>query len=577
MCSSDLRDVGTLFLNAAVNKEVGVKASAKMMAQLIPAVHTTLHIAVNEWNVETAAGKAAKAGLIKMMNLLPPNQELLDAYYDGRKNGAFTSFINNKNLEDQIIEINKAIYGKSVLDHLKGTLKFWELVTIPIEMAPRLAAYNVTQQEGWSKIDSADYAGSVTVDFNMRGSAGWLRDLYLFFNPAVQGTAQLVKLARENPGRFSSAAGALFFLGLMESLMLSKGADDDDEKRRRKEKGLKAIDEIPDYKRATSLIISPNTRLGAPPLPLGWAWFKAAGTFTGDSVFRNVPVDLTFKRIMGSFFDSFSPVGAGAVDLTKAGSDPVGQAFAIFTPTAGMPLVQWEMNKNHWGGPLYRNENIGKEGASATTMAFDSVNPISRQFAEGLQAATGGNRYNQKGADINPALIDHLVQSYVPGLASEIYKGAGIAVRKAQGLDIPREKEPFFDRLSAYSSESFDAGAYRRVSNKVNALFDELKQLPLNSPRRAEILKEYPPEKLAMARSAVEALETNLRAIRGKVGIIENSAYQARLAGKIELAEKYEQQAVTYRNEEKQAERVLFGKMVEAANKAGFRREILGE
>ena len=130
---------------------------------------------------------------------------------------------------------------------------------------------------------------------------------------------------------------------------------------------------------------------------------------------------------------------------------------------------------------------------------------------------------------------------------------------------------------SAYSSESFDAGAYRRISSKVNGLFDELKQLPLNSPRRAEILKEYPPEKLAMARSAVEALETNLRAIRGKVGIIENSAYQARLAGKIELAEKYEQQAVTYRNEEKQAERVLFGKMVEAANKAGFRREILGE
>jgi hypothetical protein len=570
-----LRDIGTLFLNAAVNRQVGAKLAGKMMVQLLPAMHTTLHIAVNEWHVQSQAGKLAKAGLIKALNLLPPSQEMLNSYYEGRKHGAFTSFINNKNLEEQIIEINKAIYGKNAFDHIKGLLKFWELVTIPVEMAPRLAAYHVTQQEGWDKLDAADYAGSVTVDFNMRGAAGWVRDMYVFFNPAVQGTTQLVKLAKENPGRFTAAASVLMMLGLLESMIQGGSAGDDDEKRRRKEKGLTEYDELPEYKRATSLIVAPNTRMGAIPLPLGWAWFKGAGAFMGDSIFRGVPVDLTIKRMMSTLFDAVSPVGAGAVDLTKLGSDPAGQAIAILAPTASMPIVQWEMNKNHWGGPLYRTESFGKEGASATTMAFDSVNPISKSIAELTQEITGGYRYNQKGVDINPALIDHLVQSYIPGLAAEMYKGAGLAVRKAKGLDIPREKELFFDRFSAYPNENYDASAYMRVRSKVNGLFDELKQLPMESPRRAEILKEYP--RLGMIKASVDAAEANLRGIRGQLANVENSAYQARLAGKIELADKYEAQAVTYRNNEKAAEKVLFGNAVEAANKAGFRREILGE
>jgi hypothetical protein len=114
-----------------------------------------------------------------------------------------------------------------------------------------------------------------------------------------------------------------------------------------------------------------------------------------------------------------------------------------------------------------------------------------------------------------------------------------------------------------------------RVRTKVNNLFDELKQLPVNSPRRAEILKEYPA--LGTVKASVDAAEANLRGIRSQLANIENSAYQAKLAGKMELYDKYEAQAVTYRNNEKAAEKVLFGRAVEAANKAGFRREILGE
>ena len=84
-----------------------------------------------------------------------------------------------------------------------------------VEMAPRLAAYKTMVENGHSELDAADYAGGVTVDFNMRGANEWVRAAYLFFNPAVQGTAQLVKLARDNPKRFAAAGGGLFALGFL--------------------------------------------------------------------------------------------------------------------------------------------------------------------------------------------------------------------------------------------------------------------------------------------------------------------------------------------------------------------------
>ena len=165
----------------------------------------------------------------------------------------------------------------------------------------------------------------------MRGNNEAVRALYLFFNPAVQGTAQMYELFKNNKGRFTVLAGSLMAMGfIVSSLTRAQGDGEDDEYK--KKHGKNVLDDIPTYKRATSIIVAPNERWGAIPLPYGWNAFYAAGAFMADSVNGPVPATTTAKRIMQAFFEAFSPVGGSGFDLTKVPSEPFKQAMAIFTP-----------------------------------------------------------------------------------------------------------------------------------------------------------------------------------------------------------------------------------------------------
>jgi hypothetical protein len=569
-----VRDVQTLFLNSGVNGEVGWKMAGEMARALPSAMYTTLYAALDEMRPSTDKGKKARDFL---KGMLSPNQEMLDHYYKGRSKGAFTSFINHKNLEDQIIEINEAIAGKSTVGKLEGLLKFWEVLTIPVEMAPRLAAYSTMVKNGRAEIDAADYAGSVTVDFNMRGSNEFVRAAYLFFNPAVQGTAQLFKLMTKNPKQFGIVAGGLMTLGFLSTLLVRSldidGDEDESKKKARKERGMSALDEVPDYKRATSLILMPNQAFGAIPVAYGWNAFFAAGAFMADSVVGKVPASISAQRTLQAFVEAFVPVGGSGFDLTKVASDPVGQAIALAAPTVAAPMAQWYTNTSRHGGPLYPTGQFSSNaGESDTTKAFASVNPIAKGFAEGLQELTGGDRRNQKGIDLNPALIDHLVQSYMPGIATEMYKGAGVAVRKAQGLDVPREKQPLVDRFSANSQEAFDNSAYHRIDAAVNAAWHEYEKHPSTDKRAKELLQEHP--ELGKMKDVMRAAESELRKASSQLKKAEDDAYILRKDGQVERADAMDKANVELRNKTEKAKRLVYSRVVTQAAKSGFRDEI---
>ncbi|CAB5220280.1 hypothetical protein UFOVP236_17 [uncultured Caudovirales phage] len=571
------KDVQTLFLNSAVNGEVGSASAGRMMKELVPAIGTSLRVALEDMQPATAAGRVAQKSLMKVFDWSHSGIDMvvgkssidrMAIYREARKAGALTSFINRKDLDEQIIQINEAIRGKSAISKIQGMLKFMELMTVPMEMAPRLAAYTVlTQQEGWTSKKSADYAGRVTVDFNMRGAYEPVRTLYLFFNPAIQGTAQMFELAKKNPARMAALGGALMSAGFIISAMTRAAGDDDEYK---KKSGKNVLDDIPVYKRATSVIINPNEKWGAAPLPYGWNVFYAAGAFMADSVYGDTPMATTLKRIFNAAFDAYSPVGGSGFDALKIGEDPFGEAKKLLTPTLITPPMQWEMNKNRFGGPIHPDAGMtGREGFSDTTNAFSSVNPMSKKFTEWLQESTGGNRFNQKGIDISPALIDHMVQGYAPGLASEMYKAAGNQMRKEMGLDIPREKEPLQDRFAAYPAESADAMTYRRVAAQVKADYEELRRTPTDDPRRAEILKEHP--NIGTAEMVIKSVDQSLRGIRSGLHAAEQKAYQLRKDGQVEDANKMDKQVVDLTNQVKAAEKAQYSRATQAFIKAGYK------
>jgi hypothetical protein len=172
-------------------------------------------------------------------------------------------------------------------------------------------------------------------------------------------------------------------------------------------------------------------------------------------------------------------------------------------------------------------------------------------------------------------LIDHLSASYLPGLITEVYKGAGVVARKAQGLEVARDKEPLFDRFSAYASESFDAAAFRRVADKVDAVYGELENTPSRDPRHAQILKLHP--EIGLMKTIINAAGQDLREVRKDIRAAEEMAYILRKDGQIDRANKMDADAVTLRNKSKTYEKQLFNKVVVQATKSGFSNEVYSD
>jgi hypothetical protein len=142
-------------------------------------------------------------------------------------------------------------------------------------------------------------------------------------------------------------------------------------------------------------------------------------------------------------------------------------------------------------------------------MAFRSVSPISKGIATGLNELTGGNKAKAGSIDINPAAIDFMISSYLPGFVNEAYKGASVAVRVATGEEVKNTPLPIIDRFTAKVPESFDASAFRRAKELTETAYNEFKLYP---ERREQIREELPG--LMKAHAVVAAATQEIRQMR---------------------------------------------------------------
>lgn len=488
------RDVQTMYFNAASDGRITKAQAAQMVKTLPAAIKTALYMASN--------GKLN-------INVDP---EMVRIYNEMKQSGGLTSFLNRKDLEGQVNEIHQMLGERSKLqkvgDRFKGVLDLMEYMTLPMEIAPRLAAYKVVRDNGFTAEQSAVFSGEITVNFNMRGSVKEMRQLFLFFNPAVQGSAKMVSLARNNPGRLTGYAFAFAGLGAMANLIARAAGDDD-------EAGRNDLDKVPTYKRATSLVIKPNMPGGAIPIPYGWNAFYAFGHFMMDSILGVQPLDVTAKRIAKTAFEAYTPLGTAGLDSKSM----VGTVLKGVSPTATLPIVEWVMNENRYGAPIRKEgDQFGGAVLPDSQMAFRSVSPISKSIAESLNEVTGGNRYKAGAIDVNPAAIDFIIGSYAPGLVNEVYKGASMGARIARGEDVKNTPMPLVDRFTAKTPEGFDAGAFRRAKEMTETRYNEYKNMP---ELRDEIRKELPG--LMRAHAIVASTTQEIRDLRAKLAKIEKN------------------------------------------------------
>lgn len=561
-----IRDFQTALTNMADDPRVGAKL-AKEMAKAWPSAYRSAF----RYQVADQANK--KDGwwgnyLASRSEKHPISAADAGYYQEFRESGAETFFLDRKGLEETIETLNRHMNGPNgVLDWTKGKMEgvgsLMELMTLPMETAPRFAVYKTLRENGWSVQDASVYAKELTVNFNMKGSAQWIRSLFVFANPSIQGTYRLFQnYSRGEVGvqkylpsnRFAAAMGGWMMLGMLSNFLARGLGGEDDEL-----PGVDKLDQIPHHKRSTSFIIAPDVPGMALPVGYGINVFYTMGHYLPDVWTGRTSADKVAGKVLKTAFDSFSPIGSGAESKTMAGA-----VLKTLIPSIGTPLVALGMNESVFGAPIFKQQSpFSDVQESNAYMHFDTVNPLSRSLMRALNDATGGTRYKSGLIDVNPAAVDHLISSYLPGLINEAYKLTGLGVRVARGEDTRRAPIPLVDRLSARVPESWDAGAIRRAKEVVDTAYKEMTSIDTTKERRAEIRAQYPG--IGAAKAVLAGTDQQIKQIRQQLEMYERDP------------RKSDDQKVAFRNKMKEAEKKIQNRAVQATLKAGFKNELINE
>lgn len=567
-----VRDIQTAFANAAADPEVGAELAGKMFLEWKNSHRIAFRHLVGEQADAKQGFWGARLKATSQKNpLSDADRKLINEFFE---DGAATYFIDRGGLEQTIDKLNRHL-NPMTLGKIRGvkdagvwtTGKFdsladlMDLIGGPAEIAPRLAAYKVLREAGRSREEAARYAKELTVNFNMKGAYKPLRALYVFANPAIQGTMRMFKDAKEgNYARFAAVAAGWITVGMLSSMIADAFGDDDEEER---ENGLRAIDKVPDYKRATSVTFLPDTYGGAIPVAYGWNVFSTMGQYAYDTAMGYRSPESSAGKVVKAAFDSFAPIGSGVESSTL-----LGQAGKTLLPSPLVPLLEIGLNENRFGAPIAKGDtNFSSVKESDVYMHFDSVNPISKSLMHFLAEATSGNknpRYNEALIDVNPATVDYLITSYLPGLISETYKLSGKLLNEAAGKDTKDQDIPIAGRFKAkVDDDAFNSSAYRRVAEEVNTTYKEYMSGRTTEQRKAEILKEHP------GIGGLKAmLDGNEQQMKTMSRIIEANSDNPRYSDRemTELRNRYEVMKKEYR-----------ARAVKEALKRGFRAEVIDD
>ncbi len=357
--------------------------------------------------------------LVKYKNGRLDRNNDLERYFDEFiRNGGETGFTQLNTVEDYKRNIKRFIKeaeGKSSITQ-KAWNGLWnsvEFLNRSAEDTTRFMVYMTSRQMGRDVAHSIYDAKEITVNFNKKGSGGLgasvMNFSYIFFNAAIQSVANFGKLMAKHPAKttmaltiFSSAGFLVPMMNLAIQALL--GGDDDDN----------GYWDLPEWVRRNNLVLyvpwSENGYMTL-PLPHEMRPFYSMGeiAFSVLAGKENIEDGLS-KAATG--FSSMLPI-----DLTGNG----GNVAVSLTPTIGQPFAQIIANKDYFGKPIYR-KHTWNEMDPEWTKAYKSTAPWLVDGTRWLNEITGGNNVDAGTININPALIEHLFESYFGGVGKTLNK-----------------------------------------------------------------------------------------------------------------------------------------------------------
>jgi hypothetical protein len=279
-----------------------------------------------------------------------------------------------------------------------------------VELGPRAMAYHRALERGLPTEKAVLQGRTVTVDFAQGGSLAKILNQFIpFFNPAVQGTATTVRIARENPRGFLLTAGP----GLVAPTLAAEAWNRADPER------SKAYDDIPDYIKDRGVVIMLP---GAPPV-------DEKGEPHPQAIVVNLrqlaPIASLTREVFGRV------VGVGN---HRTAADLLGGAVAQVSPVQGVssflpPVIST-------AAELQANKNLYQGSTIATERADERASALSRGIAGGINtAAAQVGEYPQ----VRPSQAEYAIRDVSGGVGEMTLGASDIVAGRTKQSGTPQD------------------------------------------------------------------------------------------------------------------------------------------
>lgn len=391
-------------------------------------------------------------------------------------NGGETGYSNMRDIEKHKNDIRREIRKAGGQLPIR---RAWDLLTERldevnrgVENCARFAAF-MTSREMGRTIDRSIYdAKEISVNFNKKGSgakfmgttgqtklgnssafmSGLGRSGFVFWNAAIQGTANFGRQASRHPAKALTGLAAMFLLGAIVA-SLGYGDDDEDDKN--------SYWNLPEYVRRSNLLFRAGDQWISIPLPVEYRAVYGLGelmtsTLSGKEHF-------TDGELAGKIAGQVSQLLP--LDFMEGGG-----GFKAFIPSSIKPFAEAYGYKKSWTGlPLYKDTPYNKD-MPEWTKAYKSANKYLVDLSETLNEMSGGDQYTKGAVDFNPAQVEYVLNGYFGGIANTINR----MTKMGETLIGQREYDPnSFLVLNRILKNGDERTEYKAVNNEYFRLKDE--------------------------------------------------------------------------------------------------------
>lgn len=480
--SNFTRDYQTAFLNLQAEQSLGDKGKAKgnrIRINLKRVMRSRKAIAMS-----LAGKKARKPELVEM-------QQWFDEF---REAGAKTGYFDRKDIDGIARDMNALV--KVAEGGFTGTtIREWrrikegvENLNDSVENAVRLAAYISGREEGLTIKQAASLAKNMTVNFNRRGEIGSsLNAVYMFANASIQGTANFARtmltfkpqgegVGRLSPRRLNNAqriAVALVAASYTLSAVNRMLGDDDDD-------GQSFYDKIPDYDRERNIILMKSVVLPDAksedywkiPLPYGYNIFHVLGDNMEAVASGGRPAIQSAMRTVVAVLGSFSPIGFQNSDKS------LWNLFLLnATPSPVKPVVELGLNENFAGSTIYTENLPFGTPKPASSLGRRTTPWWAEGMATWMNKATGGNEQQPGKVDVNPDVIEHIMDHFTGSAGSFVSRASDNISDVLQGVPLESEAAVMSRRLTGTVRPYDDQTTFYQRRDEVNQAFERMKAL----------------------------------------------------------------------------------------------------